>query len=92
MSDGGVVLEAKMVKDVSGQFFVPDYQRGYRWGRQQVKTLLSDLWSAAKAPIQMDYCLQPIVLKKLFQDGEPARYELIDGQQRLTTIFMALRA
>lgn len=90
MSEGGVVLEAKKITGISGQFFVPDYQRGYRWGRQQVKTLLSDLWSAAKAPIQMDYCLQPIVLKKLFQDGESARYELIDGQQRLTTIFILL--
>lgn len=25
-------------------FFVPSYQRGYRWGRQEVEALLNDLW------------------------------------------------
>lgn len=90
MSESSVVLEAKKISDISGQFVVPDYQRGYRWGKQQVKTLLDDLWTAANAQVQADYCLQPIVLKKMFQDGEPAKYELIDGQQRLTTIYILL--
>ena len=90
MSESSVVLEAKKTSDISGQFVVPDYQRGYRWGKQQVKTLLDDLWTAANAQVQADYCLQPIVLKKMFQDGEPAKYELIDGQQRLTTIYILL--
>lgn len=89
-SESEVTLEAKKVSDITGEFFVPDYQRGYRWGEQQVKTLLNDIWNAANAAIQMDYCLQPIVLKKLFHEGEPPKYELIDGQQRLTTIYILL--
>ena len=44
-------------------FFVPGYQRGYRWGRQEVEALLNDLWEFY---LQTDgekntfYCLQPI--------------------------------
>ena len=88
MSENSVILEAKKVADISGQFLVPEYQRGYRWGKQQVATLLNDVWTAANAQFPADYCLQPIVLKKLFANGEPPKYELVDGQQRLTTIYI----
>lgn len=70
-------------------FFVPGYQRGYRWGRQEVEALLNDLWEFY---LQTDgekntfYCLQPIVLYK----DEQAREKLLDGQQRLTTIYLLL--
>ena len=76
-------------------FFVPGYQRGYRWGRQEVEALLNDLWefylqTNGKKNLQTDgekntfYCLQPIVLYK----DEQARENLLDGQQRLTTIYL----
>ena len=70
-------------------FFVPSYQRGYRWGWQEVEALLNDLWEFY---LQTDgekntfYCLQPIVLYK----DEQARENLLDGQQRLTTIYLLL--
>ena len=78
-------------------FFVPSYQRGYRWGRQEVEALLNDLWefylqTNGKKNLQTDgekntfYCLQPIVLYK----DEQARENLLDGQQRLTTIYLLL--
>lgn len=78
-------------------FFVPGYQRGYRWGRQEVEALLNDLWefylqTNGKKNLQTDgekntfYCLQPIVLYK----DEQARENLLDGQQRLTTIYLLL--
>lgn len=44
MDNSEVILEAKKVADINGIFIVPDYQRGYRCGEQQVKTLLSDIW------------------------------------------------
>jgi len=79
-------LETKVVNDIAGKFFVPAYQRGYRWGSSEVERLLEDVFAlkghggqAAK-----NYCLQPIVVKNL-GDNE---FELIDGQQRLTTIFL----
>lgn len=83
-----VILEAKPIKDIRGTFHIPAYQRGYRWERTQVKTLLNDLYQCMEANEQKkDYCLQPVVVQK---KGE-LQYDLIDGQQRLTTIYILLR-
>lgn len=83
-----VILEAKPIKDIRGTFCIPAYQRGYRWERTQVKTLLNDLYQCMEANGQeKDYCLQPVVVQK---KGE-LQYDLIDGQQRLTTIYILLR-
>ena len=55
-------------------FFVPNYQRGYRWTDQQVKDLLNDIYDfAAKRKnrnfedkgLEEFYCLQPVVVRKL---------------------------
>ena len=81
-----VILEAKPIGDIKGNFFVPKYQRGYRWTESQVKTLMNDLWENCKQETQKEYCLQPVVVRKR---GE-ADYELIDGQQRFTTILILL--
>jgi hypothetical protein len=77
------VLEPKLVGDVAGEFYVPAYQRGYRWGTDQIKMLLNDIWENGDS----NYCLQPIVVKR---NGE-AKFELIDGQQRLTSIYLILK-
>lgn len=69
---------------LAGEFFIPAYQRGYRWGRHEVTALLQDITDAAGA----DYYLQPVVVKARGAD----RWELVDGQQRLTTLFLLLRA
>lgn len=83
-----VILEAKPIKDIRGTFHIPAYQRGYRWERTQVKTLLNDLYQCMEANGQeKDYCLQPVVVQK---KGE-LQYDLIDGQQRLTNIYILLR-
>ena len=73
-------LELKAVGDITGCFLVPAYQRGYRWGEEQVNFLLNDIWENG----DKDYCLQPIVVKRQM-DG---KFELIDGQQRLTTLYL----
>lgn len=88
-----VILEAKPIKDIRGTFYIPAYQRGYRWGRTQVKTLLNDLYQCMEANGQeKDYCLQPVVVqKKGGQKKGELQYDLIDGQQRLTTIYILLR-
>ncbi|EKA7352711.1 DUF262 domain-containing protein [Vibrio vulnificus] len=70
-------------------FFIPAYQRGYRWTKRQVTELLDDIKEFQKqseeGPKSAFYCLQPIVVKK---HGDS--WELVDGQQRLTTIFIIL--
>jgi len=70
-------------------FFVDDYQRGYKWTSQQVLDLLNDINDFQKGSGDKDgfYCLQPLVVKKRDDDS----YEVIDGQQRLTTIYLILQ-
>lgn len=68
------------------KFIIKNYQRGYRWDSKQVENLLDDLLEFEKSNNEL-YCLQPIIVRKL-QENE---YELIDGQQRLTTIYILLK-
>ena len=75
-------LATKLVGSIEGDFFIPSYQRGYRWGTDEVNRLLDDIDTNGTK----NYCLQPVVVRK---DG--TRYELIDGQQRLTTLYLIYR-
>ena len=70
------------------QFFVPNYQRGYRWKESQVQQLLNDLseFDYEKGNESRFYCLQPLVVKEDKEKG----WIVIDGQQRLTTLFIVL--
>jgi uncharacterized protein with ParB-like and HNH nuclease domain len=87
------ILELKTVNELQEyKFFIPSYQRGYRWSSKEVTELLNDI--SEFNPRLVDntsnnktwYCLQPIVIK---EKGE-LTYEVIDGQQRLTTIYLIL--
>lgn len=80
--------QPKSIKELENyKFFVPSYQRGYRWGDREVGALLEDIWDFANAKQERNfYCLQPIVIK---QNGK--KYNVIDGQQRLTTIFLIVK-
>ncbi|MDP3212030.1 DUF262 domain-containing protein [Methylotenera sp.] len=79
-------LGHKYVGEIRGTFFVPDYQRGYRWDTRDVQHLLDDIWENGENL----YSLQPVVVK-LHQKGDDDKsheWELIDGQQRLTTLYL----
>lgn len=78
----GIRLEEKTVEEVEGHFLVPSYQRGYRWGRHEVAQLLDDIRDSGTAK----YYLQPIVVRRVGNT-----FELIDGQQRLTTLLLILQ-
>lgn len=73
-------LRLRPVGELDGVFRVPAYQRGYRWGDDEVNRLLDDLWEARERV----YCLQPVVVRR----DDDGRWELIDGQQRLTTLYL----
>lgn len=77
-------LEGRFVGNIAGKFVVKSYQRGYRWGKSQVLALLNDIYDNGANP----YCLQPIVVR---ETETPNEYELIDGQQRLTTLLIILK-
>ena len=95
--DNKNVLYLKSISDLLDyKFYIPDYQRGYRWTSTQVIQLLEDVWNFAQNPPAKKnnnsnpfYCLQPIVVKNIERDGETV-WEVIDGQQRLTTIILIL--
>lgn len=78
-----IKLETKLVGNIEGNFFVPSYQRGYRWRKEEVVRMLDDIYSTEG---KRNYCLQPVVVKKN-ENG----FELIDGQQRLTTLYLIYR-
>ena len=98
-------MPLKNVRDLLGKhYYIPNYQRGYRWGKDEVSKLLDDIWDFASHRKSEFYCLQPlIILPHKLSDAnnlqlpiilpqessdaeETVRYEVLDGQQRLTTL------
>ena len=76
-------------KDNLEGFYIPSFQRGYRWTTLEVKQLVQDLVDFhrdSKETIQDWYCLQPLVVR-----GDKNRWVVIDGQQRLTTLFLIIK-
>jgi uncharacterized protein with ParB-like and HNH nuclease domain len=95
-------LTEKSIAELLGlNFFIPSYQRGYRWTERQVEDLLDDINTFIPVPIENSnkktwYCLQPIVVKECDEETKAKNnlpgtwYEVIDGQQRLTTIYLII--
>lgn len=80
------ILELKSIENFLGfHFLVKDYQRGYKWTATEVRQLLDDLNEFEPKENEF-YCLQPIVIK-----ADNDKKELIDGQQRCTTIYLILQ-
>lgn len=68
------------------RFFVPSYQRGYRWTDYEVTALLDDIYEFSTEGGKK-YCIQPLIVKHR-DDGS---FEVVDGQQRLTTIYIFMK-
>ncbi len=91
-------LQQKPIISLLGmRFHIPHYQRGYRWTEHHVTDLLNDIWTFANTTSRKSgdfYCLQPVVVKErvnqdvLYTDRV---WDVIDGQQRLTTVFIILK-
>ena len=85
-----------LFSDKKADFLIPDYQRPYAWGEKECQTLWDDIFAFAFPDNDCDkfdsdndeYFLGPIVTFK----NEEGRQEIIDGQQRLTTLMLLLRA
>lgn len=102
-------IELKSVSELlEMKFFIPSYQRGYRWTDLQIENLLNDILEFSKGVDGDFYCLQPLVVKEQkkdllaeikqansIEDEEnllKGKWTVIDGQQRLTTIYLILKA
>ena len=82
-------MPLKNVRDLLGKnYYIPNYQRGYRWGKDEVTKLLDDIWDFANHRKSQFYCLQPLIIlpQEPSDAEETVRYEVLDGQQRLTTL------
>lgn len=77
-------LEEKIIGDITGEFVIEAYQRGYRWAKDEIEHLLNDINEISDG---QNYCLQPVVVK----NNNDGKYELIDGQQRLTTLYLIMK-
>lgn len=94
-------IEQKSIRDLfqdkKSDFLIPDYQRPYAWNESKCEKLWDDLFEFAFPEKNFDnfnededeYFLGPIVT---FQNKEKNKLEVIDGQQRLTTLLLLLRA
>ena len=119
-TDSLILRTVGQICESQDNFYIANYQRGYRWGKDEVEALLKDIYEVYKKDDrEQKYCLQPLVVKKrkdqeytrtlknliegiskqdnkLEQEAENQRkvdgeiYELLDGQQRLTTLWLIL--
>jgi hypothetical protein len=92
MNDNKIKL--KSISELFGKnFYIPGYQRGYRWEEQQIVDLLNDISDfqtkvqKKKVDLGEFYCLQPLIVSYRENDE---KWEVVDGQQRLTSIFIIL--
>ena len=95
-----IILEPKAIRSIIDKnYFIPDYQKGYRWKETQVTQFLDDIYNFESKRLdhneQTWYCLQPLVVKAMSSfpenfEGDKTKewFEVIDGQQRITTIFL----
>ena len=94
-------LKLCKIFDAPYWFCIPSYQRPYRWGKDEILDLLDDINDArinAHGDENAEYFLGAIVLRRrstLINDGvTPPKYrdeyEVLDGQQRLTSLFLSL--
>jgi len=70
-------------------FLIPEYQRSYVWNEDHINDLLDDLWFACQNKNDNEYFLGSLVLKRTGESGF-AEFEVLDGQQRLTTFFILM--
>lgn len=94
---GGIDIRPISVDELSNKtFFIPNYQRGYRWEPKQVEELLQDILDFMLENEDGSYYIQPLVVttgpcnncKMNNYSIKKPYWEVIDGQQRLTTIFL----
>ena len=85
-------VEALLGSGKSKPFVIPEYQRPYAWTDEQVETLFEDLWeftaTSGGTEREGSYFLGSVVS----YENEDGEQEIIDGQQRITSLFLLLRA
>ena len=92
---GQIDSEKVVIQEVFSQFWfrVPDYQRAYVWGKDEISELIDDVNHASEHNADGQYFLGSMVLRKATRSVDGVSFEeheLLDGQQRLTTLVLML--
>lgn len=81
------IIEIKTIKELKKyRFRIPLYQREYAWGEDEVEQLISDLETFQEKKVNKKYFLGNIVVDEIYENY----YDVIDGQQRLTTLYLLM--
>lgn len=88
MSEVNRQIIERNVSDIFGksQYIVPIYQRNYAWGQEQIECLIEDIVDFNQTEEVEEYFLGNLIVDKTAHH----QYSVIDGQQRLTTLFLLL--
>lgn len=92
MSSGAIEADKQILQKIFSQdfwFVIPEYQRPYVWQKYNIEELIEDLYYAFEHKEDNEYFLGSLVLKNT-NNQNFTEYEVLDGQQRLTTFFMMI--
>ncbi len=67
---------------------IPDYQRPYQWTKENCEKLLDDLFFNYEDDRESDYFCGSLVLIAISEDSKVKTYDVVDGQQRLSTFIL----
>lgn len=93
MANESIKGEAYQLKDILATEFeayyqIPDYQRPYQWTEKNCEKLLDDLLSSYECYKESDYFCGSLVLIAISEDSKAKTYDVVDGQQRLSTFIL----
>lgn len=92
MANGAIEADKQILQKIFSQdfwFVIPEYQRPYVWQKDNIEELIEDLYYAFENKEDNEYFLGSLVLKNT-NNQNFNEYEVLDGQQRLTTFFMMI--
>ncbi|MGN8448924.1 DUF262 domain-containing protein [Helicobacter pylori] len=93
MANESIEGKAYQLKDILATEFeayyqIPIYQRPYQWTEENCKKLLDDLLSSYECYKESDYFCGSLVLIAISEDSKAKTYDIVDGQQRLSTFIL----
>lgn len=90
--DATLLTVDALFSEARTHYEIPIYQRNYSWRNEEIDQLIDDVWSAAKDDTVVEYFLGNLIVapKSAPPEAKNVTYEVVDGQQRLTTLFMLL--
>ena len=94
MSSGAIDADKRVLQKIFSEdfwFVIPEYQRPYVWQKDNIEELIEDLYYAFENKEDNDYFLGSLVLKST-NNPNFNEYEVLDGQQRLTTVTILAKA